>query len=642
VKRLAGPLIATAFAIGIVIRSGVLAVRGESLVRSREPSGSPTFAGLKARTYDFYHGLLAEDSRGVRLPASTSRTTGFKTSKVRLKPDTTKGFETSSSVRRQPDPGAPVRFTEISREAGLDFRHINGASPDKHLVETIGSGGLFFDYDNDGWIDIFLVDGGSVADPSVARQARHRLFRNRGNGTFEDSTARSLIRHRDYGMGACAGDYDNDGWVDLYVTNFGPNILYRNGGNGAFTDVTRSARVGSGLWSASCAFADLDRDGDLDLFVTNYVAAEAKHSPFCGNARSRTRFYCHPLNFDPLPNIVYRNDGNGAFSDVSARSGVGAYRGNSLGVVIADFDGDRWPEVFVANDSVPNFLFHRAGPWRFAEIALPAGVAVAIDARARAGMGTDTGDYDGDGQLDLVVTNLDLETHSLYRGLGNRLFAYATPESGIGPATLPFVGFGVVFFDFDNDMQLDLGFANGHIMDNAPQFRAGATHAQRNLLFRNLTPRPFVEVGRSAGPGFALEKVSRGLVSGDIDNDGDLDLLVTNNGQTADLLRNDGGSGNNALLVRTIGNESNRDGVGTQIRLTAGTRTQIRDVKAGSSYLGQNDARQHFGLGTVMRVDRLEVRWPSGRTELLQNVQANQIITIREGSGIVGRVPFAR
>ncbi len=421
------------------------------------------------------------------------------------------------------------------------------------------------------------------------------------------------------------------------------------------------------LWSTGCAFADLDRDGDLDLFVTNYVAADGKHSPFCGNARLRTRFYCHPLNFEPLPNIVYRNDGNGTFSDVSAQSGVGAYRGNGLGVVIADLDDDRWPDVFVANDSVPNFLFHGTEGLRFTEMALRAGVAVATDGAARAGMGTDAGDYDGDGHVDLVVTNLDLEMNSLYRSLGDQLFMYATPESGIGPATLPFVGFGVVFFDFDNDTQLDLAFANGHIMDNAPQFRAGATYAQRNLLFRNTaTARPFVEVGRTAGPGFALEKVSRGLVSGDIDNDGDLDLLVTNNGQTADLLRNEGGSGNNALLVRTIGGstslttggstslstdpggvkragtQSNRDGVGARLRLTTGARTQIREVKAGSSYLGQNDMRQHFGLGAATTAGRLEVRWPSGRTEVLQNVAANQIITIREGNGIVSRLPFAR
>ncbi|MEO8255730.1 MAG: CRTAC1 family protein [Acidobacteriota bacterium] len=544
--------------------------------------------------------------------------------------------------RREGPEDAATQFTDISRSARIDFRHINGSSPDKHLVETIGSGGLFFDYDNDGWIDIFLVDGGALADPSIAKQARHRLYRNRGNGTFEDATARSGIVHRDYGMGACAGDYDNDGWADLYVTSFGPNILYRNDGKGGFTDVTRTARVGSPLWSTGCAFADLDRDGDLDLFVTNYVSAGPASTPFCGNARLRLRFYCHPLNFEPLQNIVYRNDGNGVFSDVSAQSGVGAHRGNGLGVVIADFDDDGWPDVFVANDSVPNFLFHGAGRGRFDEIGLGAGVAVATDGQARAGMGVDVGDYDGDGQLDVVVTNLEFEMHSLYRGLGNRLFAYATPESGIGPATLPFVGFGVVFFDVDNDMQLDLGVANGHIMDNAALWRAGATYGQRNLLFRNLGQRRFADVTGRAGPGFALEKVSRGLVAGDIDNDGDLDLLVTNNGQTADLLRNDGGNRRNALLVRTIGTQSNRDGVGARLRLTTGTRTQLRVVTAGSSYLGQNDRRVHFGLGQVAVADRLEVRWPSGRSERFENVPANQVITIKEGNGIVGRAALTR
>ena len=536
-----------------------------------------------------------------------------------------------------PDGSTTARFTEITREAGVDFHHINGASPDKHLIETIGSGGLFFDYDNDGWIDIFLVDGGSVADPAVARQARHRVLHNRGNGTFEDVTARSGIRHHDYGMGACSGDYDNDGLVDLYVTSFGPNTLYRNAGNGTFTDVTRTARVGSPLWSTSCAFADLDKDGDLDLFVTNYVADDGRQSPFCGNARLKIRFHCHPLNFDPLPNIVYRNDGNGTFTDVSVESGVAAVKGNGLGVVVADYDDDGWPDVFVANDSVPNFLFQRTGNWKYEDVALRAGVAVASDGKPRAGMGVDAADYDGDGVLDLVVTNLDFQMNSLFRGLGGRLFAYATPESGIGAVTLPFVGFGVVFFDFDHDMQLDLAFANGHIMDNAPQFRAGATYAQRNLLFRNLGSRRFADVTANAGAGFALEKVGRGLFAGDIDNDGDLDLLVTNSGQTADLLRNDSDHGN-AILVRLIGKQSNRDGVGARLRLTTGTRTQIREVKAGSSYLGQNDMRQHFGLGTNQRVDRLEIRWPSGRVDALQGVVANQIITIREGEGLIKQV----
>jgi len=273
---------------------------------------------------------------------------------------------------------------------------------------------------------------------------------------------------------------------------------------------------------------------------------------------------------------------------------------------------------------------------------LRAGVAVATDGKQRAGMGVDVADYDGDEKLDLVVTNLDSEMYSLYRSLGPRLFAYATPESGIGPATLPFVGFGVVFFDFDNDAQIDLAFANGHIFDNAPVFRAGATYAQRNLLFRNIAPRRFADVSRSAGPGFALEKVSRGLIAGDIDNDGDLDLVVTNNGQAADVLRNDGGNRRNAMLVRLVGTRSNRDAVGARIRITTGMRTQIREVKAGSSYLGQNDLRQHFGLDAATRADRIEVRWPSGRNEVVQNVPANQIITVREGDGIIRSAPLAR
>jgi len=547
----------------------------------------------------------------------------------------------ASIGQRQTGDSGPVRFTEVTRQAGIDFRHVNGASADKHLVETMGSGGLFFDYDNDGWLDVFLVDGGSLADPHVARQARHRLYRGRGNGAFEDATARSGIRRRAYGMGACAGDVDNDGDVDVYVTALGPDTLYRNEGDGTFTDVTAAAGVGSPLWSASCAFADLDRDGDLDLWVTRYVKADAAINPFCGVARLRRRFYCHPLNYDPLPNALYRNDGRGSFEDVSTEAGLDEHLGHGLGVVIGDYDEDGWPDVFVANDSVPNFLFQNGGDGRFTETGLRAGVAVAFDGKARAGMGTDAGDYDGDGHFDLVVTNLDFETHSLFRNLGERLFTYTTVESGIGFPTLPFVGFGVAFLDADHDGRLDLAIANGHIMDNAPLYRSGAVHAQRNLFFHNTSGRRFAEVGRGAGPGFALEKVSRGLAAGDVDNDGDLDLLVTNNGQSADLLRNDR-TGGHALLVRTIGTESNRDGIGAVVRVTAGGRTQVREVRAGSSYLGQHDPRVHVGLGRATSADRVEVQWPSGRLDVLRDVAAGQIVTIREGSGLAGRTPFAR
>lgn len=533
---------------------------------------------------------------------------------------------------------APL-FTDIATHAGLAFHHTNGASPDKHLVETMGSGALFFDYDGDGWVDIFLVDGGSLADAATARRARHRLFRNRGHGTFEDVSAASAIRHRDYGMGACAGDYDGDGHPDLYVTNFGPNALFRNRGDGTFADVTAAARVGESRWSASCAFADLDRDGDLDLWVVNYVAADRTKSPFCGNARRDVRFYCHPLMFDPLPSTLYRND-EGVFTDISAEAGLDTFHANGLGVVVADYDGDDWPDVFVANDSVPNFLFRNARRMRFTEMALAAGVAVATDGKARAGMGIDAGDYDNDGRMDVIITNLDFEMHTLHRGLDRGLFAYTTQESGIGFPTLPLVGFGVSFFDYDNDAQLDIAIANGHLMENAPQFRSGARYAQRRLLFRNTTLRRFAEVSRTAGPAFAAERVGRGLATGDIDNDGDLDLLIANNGQAAELLRNDGGNRGNALLVRLRGPRGNAEAIGARLRVTTGTRTQMRDIKAGSSYLSQNDLRAHFGLGSATTVDRIEVRWPSGESETIRAVGANQLITIQQGAGVVERVAF--
>jgi hypothetical protein len=532
------------------------------------------------------------------------------------------------------------QFIDIARAAGLVFHHTNGASAHKFLVETMGSGGVFVDVDSDGWIDVFLVDGGSYADPAVARRARHRLFRNRGGGTFEDITERSGIRHREYGMGACAGDVDGDGHPDLYITNDGPNILYRNRGDGTFVDVTATARVADPRWSTGCAFSDLDRDGDLDVWVTNYLATDRTRSPFCGDARAR--FYCHPLQFDPLPNTVYRNDGGGVFTDVSVSSGVAASRGNGMGVTIADADEDGWPDVFVANDSLPNFLFRNEKGLRFSESALAAGVAVTTDGKARAGMGIDTGDYDLDGRLDVVITNLDFEMHTLHRGLDRGLFANATIESNIGYPTLPFVGFGVAFFDYDNDTRPDVAIANGHVLDNAPQFRPGSTYEQRRLLFRNMTGRRFAEVGRTAGPAFAVETVGRGLATGDIDNDGDLDLLVTNNGRPAALLRNDGGNRSHALVVRLRGTKKNPEAIGARIRLTANGRTQMRDIKAGSSYLSQNDLRAHFGLGEAEGAERIEVQWPSGHRETLRNVAAGQVITIREGEGIVAREPFAK
>jgi len=540
-----------------------------------------------------------------------------------------------------PAAAAAALFRDVATAAGVAVRHVNGASADKYLAETMGSGAVFFDADGDGWVDLFLVAGGSIADAAVAATARHRLFRNQRNGTFADITANSRIKTAEYGMGACAGDVDSDGRTDLYVTGYGANALFRNEGDGVFSDVTREAGVGTARWSTSCAFLDADRDGDLDLFVANYLDAAKNNNRFCGDAQRRIRVYCHPLNYKGLASILYRNNGKGVFTDVSVAAGLSSYVGNGLGVAVGDYDDDGLPDVFVANDAVPNFLFHNEGGGTFAEVGLAAGVAVARDGKPRAGMGTEFADYNGDGRLDLVVTNHEFETHSLFRNEGGGLFTDTTVDSGLGPPTLPFVGFGVAFFDFDNSGTLDLGIINGHVIDNTALFRPGSTHAQRKLLFRNLNGRRLQEIGRDAGPGFAPPGVGRTLITGDIDNDGDVDLLVTNNGGVPELLRN-GTAGGNAIVLRLIGVTSNRDALGARVSVTAGGRTQVREVKSGSSYLGQNDLRVHVGLGAAASVDRVDIRWPGGRSERLEKLPLNQIVTVQEGRGMTASAPFTR
>jgi hypothetical protein len=535
----------------------------------------------------------------------------------------------------------PVQFVNIASEAKVAFKHENGATPQKYMPETMAGGSIILDYNNDGWPDIFFVNGGSFVDKQKAAGARHRLYRNNKDGTFTDVTATSGIGVSGFGMGACSADYDNDGWPDLYITSVGGNKLYHNNGSGGFTDVTDKAGVGSQLWSASCAFGDIDNDGYVDLYVTNYVDFSAQNNKYCVYTGD-TRVYCHPNVYNGVPDILYRNNGDGTFKDVSRAAGIYRPDGKGLGVVFGDYDGDGWIDIYVANDSTPNFLFHNKGKGVFEEVGLLAGVAVGSDGQALAGMGTDMGDVDGDGLLDIFVTNLDRQTHNLYRNLGKGLFADVTFESGVGEATLPFVGFGAVFFDYDNDTDLDLAIANGDVIDNVSLFRDSTSYEQRNLLLQNDGMGKFRDVGPASGPGFALKKPSRSLSAADIDNDGDLDLLIGNVGHTADLLRNDGGNNNNSLSIRTVGSKSNRDGIGARLKLTIAGKVLLQEVRAGSSYLSQSDLRVHFGMGKAPRAERLEIRWPSGAVEVLQDVEANQILTVTEGRGVTSRTPMRR
>ena len=536
-----------------------------------------------------------------------------------------------TAAAQRPD----VVFLERSGAADVEFRHENGATDEKFMPETMGGGVVVFDYDGDGWADLFFVNGGSFEDPSVARSARHMLFRNEGGFRFAPA-APAIPAPSSYGMGACASDYDNDGWTDLYITGVGPNMLLRNTGGG-FLDVTGVAGVESPRWSSSCAFGDLDNDGNVDLYVVNYVDFTPEGNVAC--YQQQIRAYCHPDVYEGAEDVLFRNNGDGTFTDWSDPSGVSLPEGKGLGVVWLDYDSDGRLDVYVANDSVPNFLFRNLGDGRFEESALWAGAAVGRHGQPLAGMGADAGDVDGDGREDIVVTNLDRETHTLYGNLGDGLFEDRTFESGIGQATLPYVGFGTVFFDHDNDGDLDLVIGNGDVIDNVRMFRDNTTYPQRNLLLENDGLGRFRDTG--AAGGFALEKVSRAVAAADLDNDGDLDLVVVNNGETADVLENDGGNRRNGLLVQVIGTTSNRNGVGARIEVTLPDRKLVRTVRAGSSYLAQNDPRAHFGLGSATSADRLEIVWPGGERESFTEIPANVIVTIRQGEGLVGQTPFA-
>ena len=538
-------------------------------------------------------------------------------------------------------PPLGVQFINVARESGLQTKTIyGGEKKNRYLVETTGCGAAFIDYDNDGWLDIFLVNGTRFQPDWPAGQApTHRLYKNNRDGTFTDVTVKAGLAHTGWGQGVCAGDYDNDGWVDLYVTHWGNNALYHNNGNGTFTDVAVKAGVTTGgkfrRWNTGCAFVDYDRDGNLDLFVANYINFDEKTAPLpeTGPCTYKgTMVACGPPGLEGGKNILFRNNGDGTFTDVSEKAGIlntpGTY---GLGVLIGDFDDDGWPDIYVANDSTSSALYQNNHDGTFTDIAIGAGVAYSADGKPQAGMGVSAADYDHDGQLDIVKTNFAGDTSSLYRNLGKKIFEDMTVQTGLGRNTR-FLGWGAGFFDFDNDGWSDILLCNGHVYPEVGQRDDEQGYRQRKVLYQNLRNGRFADVSKEGGPGILEAVAGRGLAFGDFDNDGDLDVLVNCMNDFPQLLRCDSQLKNNWLKVKTIGTKSNRSGIGAKIKcVTPDGMRQVDEVRSGGSYFSQNDMRVHFGLGANATAD-LEIRWPSGHVDQIKGVKANQVVEAKEGA----------
>jgi hypothetical protein len=507
----------------------------------------------------------------------------------------------------------------------------------------MGSGCAWIDYDQDGLLDLYLANGAATRLYKPKHPLRGALYHNNGDGSFTDVTEKAGVGAEGlFGMGVAVGDYDNDGYPDLLVLGYGRSILYHNNGDGTFTDVTEKAGVANaGRWASSAAWFDYDNDGRLDLVIANYIDWSPDRNFWCGDHGPGMRSYCHPDDYNGEPPTLYHNNGDGTFTDVSLRSGVGKKPGNGLGIVTFDYDNDGWQDIFIANDSMANFLFHNNRDGTFTEVGYLAGVAVSMDGKPEAGMGADAADTTGDGRMDLVVTHLDMQLARLYRNLGSRMFDDETLNSKIGYATYHSSGFGARFMDYDNDGACDLFIANGHVLDNISLYHPDVRYAEPKFMFRNTGRGIFENVSAGLGADFARPCVSRGAAVGDFDNDGDLDILVNNNGERPQLLRNDGGNANHWLEILLIGTRSNRDGVGARLTLTAGNLTIYEQRKGGMSYQAAQDPRLHFGLGNRAKVDSLEILWPSGAVTRLAHLPADRILAVKEGEGVVDR-PFPR
>lgn len=526
---------------------------------------------------------------------------------------------------------APITFVEVpAKTSGITWTHDNARSADRYLPETVGAGGIFFDYDNDGWMDIYLVNSGPADFFTPKQPLKNALYRNNQDGTFTDVTDKAGVAGGWFGMGAAAGDYDGDGWQDLYVTTYGRNILYRNNGNGTFTDVTEKAGVAAPGWSTCATWFDYDNDQKLDLFVSSFVYFKKDLNVVCGDNRLGRKYYCIPRVFKPTPSRLFKNNGNGTFTDVSKDSGIANALGKSFGAVATDINNDGWQDLFVANDTVANFLFLNKGNGKFEEIGLASGVGYSDAGSPRSGMGVDAADYDGDGWQDLFVANIDQELFSLYHNEKDLTFSDQAGE--IGQATRLLSGWGLKFFDYDNDGDPDLFLANGHPDDMIEVQASRVKYKEPLLLFEN-TGKAFKNVSAQSGEVFKKDFPARGMAVGDYDNDGDLDLLILNNGEAPLLIRNEGGNRGHWLGLQLVATKSNSGAVGALITWQAGGVKRTRLKTSGGSYLASHDPREILGIGKADKLDSLEIKWPSGKVDRFTNLPLNQYVKVIEGAG---------
>jgi len=562
---------------------------------------------------------------------------------------------TSQAVLGQKsEPDLGIGFLNVARESGLNAKTIYGSEhKNKYLLETTGCGVAFYDYDNDGWLDIFLVNGTRLEGFPKGEEPISHLFKNNRDGTFTDVTLKAGLAHSGWGQAVCIGDYDNDGFDDLFVTYFGKNVLYHNNGDGTFTNVSERAGVAGAKvrWGSGCAFVDYDRDGRLDLFVANYIDLDLATAPVPESGPCLYKgimVACGPPGLNGGKNILYHNNGDGTFSDVSDAAGISGANGTyGLGVLTADFDNDGWPDIYVANDSTASALYQNKKNGKFVDVGLEAGCVLSPDGKPQAGMGVSAADYDLDGNLDIVKTNFAGDTPSLYHNRGNWNFEDATFTAGLGKHT-QYLGWGCGFIDFDNDGWPDILLCNGHVYPEVEQLKTEAGYAQRKLFYRNLRNGRFEDISTQLGLGISDPVAARGCAFGDFDNDGDVDVVVNPVNDYPQLLRCDSKLENNWLKVKTIGTKSNRSGIGARLKCVSrpsdekDIHEQIDEVRSGGSYYSQNDLRVHFGLGNADKVQLLEIRWPSGQIDQLKNISANQLIFVKEGEGIVRTMRFSK